>query len=657
MTARPAWPRSRRSRPHSNRGARPASRVHLVGHPVEFVVAGRELAESSAALTPITALAVALLLFLLSRSWQAVLASLVTMGTALVWTFGVLGALDWPQDSILQVLAPLVLVTGVCDAVHLIGQRRPAAPGVGRDAEWVAAARRVAGPCAVTTTTTAGAFLSFATSDLATFVRFGVIASFGVVACLVLTFVWLPVLMRALPPEAVRAESMRSTWDAALASLTSWVARRRFGVLAIAALVFAVCGAGWGLHLRVDTDGYEMYGEQSQVIRWIRFVETHLSRADQLELDLALPAGGALADPDVLGAVNDLAERVSSVDGMGEARSIVDAIGVLRRLLHDDDPAAARLGESRAENAELLELLGFRGFRVPRQLGLVRPATRAGVGRRGVSSRSGRARRRWPPSIARFATVCRRASRSPSRGRSPMGRDWVRDVQATQLRSFATALALVFVLLWIYTRSLSWSLVALLPTLLPVVGILGAMGWLGLSLDVGRAMIAAVVLGIGVDDTVHLLARFRRESLAGHERGDAIARAVRGDRPSGHHDVARARHRLPVPRDVFVADGPRASACSSRSAFSVPSSPISSCCRPSCSRWRVPRGEIADDARALVPPVVGNAERRRVRDALRGAARARLRSVAERSRLDVRERSVPAAGERPRRHRRRRRPR
>ncbi len=95
---------------------------HLVGHAVEFVVAGRELAQSSAALTPIAAIVIALIVFALSRSWQGVLASLATVLTSLVWTFGLLAALHWPRDSILQTLAPLILVVGVCDAIHLLSR-------------------------------------------------------------------------------------------------------------------------------------------------------------------------------------------------------------------------------------------------------------------------------------------------------------------------------------------------------------------------------------------------------------------------------------------------------------------------------------------------------------------------------------------------------
>jgi predicted RND superfamily exporter protein len=50
------------------------------------------------------------------------------------------------------------------------------------------------------------------------------------------------------------------------------------------------------------------------------------------------------------------------------------------------------------------------------------------------------------------------------------------------------------------------------------------MGFAGLSLDVGRAMIAAVVIGIAVDDAIHLLHRYEKE----WRRTESRSQAVRG---------------------------------------------------------------------------------------------------------------------------------
>jgi predicted RND superfamily exporter protein len=505
---------------------------HLVGHAVEFVVAGRELARSSAALTPIAAIVVALIVFALSRSWQCVLVSLSTVLTALVWTFGLLGALHWPRDSILQTLAPLILVVGVCDAIHVLSrfaaERTPGNRTAGRSGRrkaLLAATRDVAKPCLVTTLTTAGAFLSFATSDLQTFVHFGVISAFGVLACLILTFTLLPVLLLLIAAEGGRTARVSRGWEVALEAIVRTAERRAMPILVATALVFAVCAVGWLGFLRVDTDGYEMYGDGSQVIGWIRFVEQSLHRSDNLEIEIELPPSAPLESPETLDAISRLAERLSQIEGLGRATSLLDPIERLNRLLHDDGPTFELRGESAEANAQLIELITLQDpALLETWLSFDRSRVRVSVEALFQSHASrevvlGEVRAEIARSLPADWSVA-------LTGQFAMGYDWVSEVQATQLRSFATAFAIVLLLVAVHVRSLRWSLIAMIPTMLPVVVLLGSMGLMGLSLDVGRAMIAAVIIGIGVDDTVHLLSHFKSRRMTGSTAPEAIRHAV-----------------------------------------------------------------------------------------------------------------------------------
>jgi multidrug efflux pump subunit AcrB len=111
-------------------------------------------------------------------------------------------------------------------------------------------------------------------------------------------------------------------------------------------------------------------------------------------------------------------------------------------------------------------------------------------------------------------------------GGLPMDHRWTRDIQATQLRSFPAAFLLVFLAVSIFLKSTWLGVAAMVPTLFPVVVTLGAMGWMGMSLDVGRAMIAAVIIGIAVDDSIHLLAQYRRYRMEGEPARVAIEHAV-----------------------------------------------------------------------------------------------------------------------------------
>ncbi|MHC4710384.1 MAG: MMPL family transporter, partial [Planctomycetota bacterium] len=62
-----------------------------------------------------------------------------------------------------------------------------------------------------------------------------------------------------------------------------------------------------------------------------------------------------------------------------------------------------------------------------------------------------------------------------------------------------------------------------MPNVIPVAAYFGALGWSGISLNPGTSLIAPMVLGIAVDDTIHYFARFLRDAkrLGDEERATA----------------------------------------------------------------------------------------------------------------------------------------
>jgi predicted RND superfamily exporter protein len=81
------------------------------------------------------------------------------------------------------------------------------------------------------------------------------------------------------------------------------------------------------------------------------------------------------------------------------------------------------------------------------------------------------------------------------------------------LQSVSASSLLVSVLVMVFLRSVRWGALAMIPNLVPMVILFGAMGILGMSLDAGAAVVAPIAIGIAVDDTIHFLhayAAFRR---------------------------------------------------------------------------------------------------------------------------------------------------
>jgi predicted RND superfamily exporter protein len=84
-------------------------------------------------------------------------------------------------------------------------------------------------------------------------------------------------------------------------------------------------------------------------------------------------------------------------------------------------------------------------------------------------------------------------------------------IVTSQIRGFLLAFGAIAVLMCLVFRSVSTGIISMMPNLSPILLTLGVMGWWEIDLDYSKAAIAAVALGIAVDDTIHLVSRCRYE--------------------------------------------------------------------------------------------------------------------------------------------------
>jgi hypothetical protein len=508
----------------------------LAGGPVEFVVAGRELDQQAQRLVPAIVVLVGALLWLAFRSLPPALLALGAVGVALVFAVGVQGWLAWPRTSFFQVLPPLLLTIGVCYGIHVLAAyaERLAAAGGGdaaRPAALELALADVARPCLYTALTTAAGFVSFQTSGLESLVRFGWIAALGVMAALLTTFTLLPVALVRLPARWISPARTHATWARAVERLAASAARWRWRTLALTVALALVAGAGL-TRLRIDASFEEIYGEGNRVVRWAREA-ARVRSAETLEIALALPPGVEPADPEALRTLARLEGLARP--GLGHPLSVLAPMRALHALFYGGALAlegeelrperfASLLRMLRAEAPELVALyvaparggepaalrVSFQGEKLPQdELRVL------------VANVERNARAALPPGYAVRVT-----------GPLVVVSRMIDEIRDTQIGSFGSALLLVGALSALCLRSIPLALLALVPTTLPVLLTLGAMGALGVPLDVGTAMVAAIVLGLGVDEALHLLSAYRRLRTAGFANAAAVEASLR--------DVGRA---------------------------------------------------------------------------------------------------------------------
>jgi len=95
----------------------------------------------------------------------------------------------------------------------------------------------------------------------------------------------------------------------------------------------------------------------------------------------------------------------------------------------------------------------------------------------------------------------------------------------SQLKTFLYVVALIFLMLLILMRSFRYAVIGLLPNTLAAMSVLAVMGYLHIPLDLMTITIAAIVIGIGIDNAIHYLHRFKLEVESTGDPYEAVTRS------------------------------------------------------------------------------------------------------------------------------------
>ncbi|MGP2655431.1 efflux RND transporter permease subunit [Malaciobacter sp. WC5094] len=95
----------------------------------------------------------------------------------------------------------------------------------------------------------------------------------------------------------------------------------------------------------------------------------------------------------------------------------------------------------------------------------------------------------------------------------------------SQINTLGFVIVILFIMFLILFKSFKIAVVAILANIIPISAIFGIMGWLNIPLDIMTITIAAISIGIGVDDTIHYIHRFKEEFKHDHNYLNSMKRA------------------------------------------------------------------------------------------------------------------------------------
>lgn len=478
-------------------------------------------------------LLVGIALFVTFRRVGPVLLALLTVGLAMGLLMGVYALLGEELNMVTAILPTLMIIIGVADTVHVVQHR-----AARLDEPLARSLAFIVRPCLFTTLTTAVGFASLMSAQMQVIKDLGKYAALGVVIALVVSVV-LAAAMLSVPALAPRPRSEDGTSNALLDRLLGafgrLATRRPQAVLGGAALV-TLLGA-WGIsRIVVDTYSIDFFKASNPVRVDSDAIEAAYGRYMPLEFAVAPPKGleSGVQDPGFLKAVAAWQADAKSKDLAGWSTSVADVVARLNQVLRDGGPDARVVPDS--ANAVGQALLMYESQPGNERLSLTDAGYTMARVTFGVPMTSAKA---WGELIEALEASARmhlpEGARVTRGGYLPLYVRMMEYVVDSQVSSFALAYCAVFLLLGLLFRSITVAAVAMIPNLLPIFVTLGLMGILGVRLDVATVTIAAVVIGIVVDDTIHFLHRFKKElhdpEVAG-DYADAARRTLRGAGPA-----------------------------------------------------------------------------------------------------------------------------
>ena len=511
------------------RHARADVEMHVTGGPVVERHVDTMMMADIRAYMGVSATAIALFLYALFRRVSGVLLPALVVVTSLVSTLGTMVWIDVPLSLPLGMLPIFTMTVSVCTVVHvLVAVYRE----VDRDSsieDAVAYALHHSGlAISMASITTAAGLFSFVAAELAPIRDLGTVAPFAVVYAFVFTVTLVPALMAMLPPRRrrVRESSTASVpvSERLLVALGALSVRHARGVLVGAVAVVGLLWAG-ATRLEFSHQPLAWFPLSDPIREAVEHVDRVMRGSTNVEVVIDTQAENGLHDPAVLRRIEAsmaMAEGVvvESVF-VGKALSLVDIVKESHEALNGGLPEARVIPDERAvvsqelllfENAGSDDLEKFTDSRFSlARLSLRLPDAGAVVYERFLEVLD-----------AGLAETLGALDHQVT-GRTMISARSMTVLITSMASSYLIALVVITPLMILMIGDLRLGLISMVPNLIPVLFVLGTMGWTGVPLDASNIMIGSIIIGLAVDDTIHFLQRFRREF---DETGD-VETAVR----------------------------------------------------------------------------------------------------------------------------------
>jgi len=504
--------------------------IRVTGNAVITTAFKQSAVQDFKILLPILFFLICFFIYYQFRSFKVLGVSIVTILITMVTMMSFCGYLNIPIHNLTAIAPEFIIAIGLADAIHIISTFYIFKTSFSTDAKEAMRSSLSKNflPTIITSLTTTIGFLSFTTADIQNIGDMGIIAGIGTLLAWFFTYFFLA------PLTLVLIKGMKKTKEVSIPinyeKFVDFLLGNKKKIYAFYTLLAAL-SIYIAMGLEVNSDPLRYFNEDFPVAKDLDYVEKNVGGVFTMEMTLDTKVKDGVKNPELLKKVEKFSNTITNdFSHITQVVSIVDVVKRMNEVLHNNDKNFHRIPETKEQIAQLLFLYTLsvpEGSNLNDKMTLSQDKMRITALIKNQDSKGAIA---MANSIK--ATAKRMDLDIKLTGKRFLWQSINEKVVSSFLVSLGCALLLISIILMIFLKSVKVGIISLIPNIIPIIFTAVLLKIVGRPLDIGSAVIASIVLGIAVDDTIHITSNFLSLKKKGLGRKEALIELFTKTAPS-----------------------------------------------------------------------------------------------------------------------------
>jgi len=465
-------------------------------------------------LMPLGLVIMLIFLFLCFKQLRGVILPFTVVIMSIIFSLSLLPLLGW-KFQLLTVILPVILIAVTNDyGIHIIAAYQELAVEE-KDSVQVSknSILKLGAPVIAAGITTVVGLLSLSTHLIVPARELGVLAGAGITFALFASLLFIPAVLSMLKVKTPLQNYQTGTGNSkesgkkgiistVLFKIARLVGRKAKLILIVSLLIVLVISAGIFM-LKVDTNPISYYDQESDVVRATEIVNQYFGGANTI----SVVARGKITEAEMMQKISDFELAIKEFGNIGEVNAVSTIIRTMNRELHNGQPEFEKIPAADFAISQYLLLFSMSGnldkmidFSEENALIIARIKTNSTEEIREVLNKIQKEAQNYKegtfPLIGGFGDLLSELANGVVRG---------------QIISLFLSIILVVAVVIILFKSFTAGLYAAVPLVTALVSLFSLMGFLNIELDMITAMLSSILIGVGIDYTIHFLWRYREE--------------------------------------------------------------------------------------------------------------------------------------------------